>query len=144
MKTTLPILLGVGIIAVALYMTFTSEGNSASLLKAENQMKTETTGAVVPSDLVTTPSIQPHTSGITLSIISPSGNSTVSNALLTVRGKTVPNAEVFVNDTEVRADSSGVFAAPVTLDEGENYILIVANDDIGNYSEKDLYVTYTP
>lgn len=84
------------------------------------------------------------TSGITLTISSPSNNTTVSGSSLTVKGKTVSGAEVFVNDLETKADTSGNFSVSLTLEEGENYILVVANDATGNYSEKELSITYTP
>lgn len=83
-------------------------------------------------------------SGIQLTVTAPSGNMTVSSSSLTVRGKTAIGAEVFVNDIESKADSSGNFSATLTLDEGENYILVVANDSSGNYAEKEFTVTYTP
>lgn len=83
-------------------------------------------------------------SGIQLAVTSPSGNVTVSSSSLTVRGKTVAGAEVFVNDLETKADASGNFSVTLTLDEGENYILIVTNDASGNYAEKEFTVTYTP
>jgi len=40
------------------------------------------------------------TNQITLSITSPANNATVTTATVTVRGKTVPNADVFVNDAQ--------------------------------------------
>lgn len=83
-------------------------------------------------------------SGITLTVTSPSNNATVTSASLTVRGKTVSNAEVFVNDEETRADSSGNFSVTLTLDEGENFILVAANDSLGNFAERELTVTYSP
>lgn len=83
-------------------------------------------------------------SGIMLSVSLPVNNSTVSNSSLTVKGKTVAGAEVFINDTETKADAAGNFSATITLEEGDNYILVVANDAAGNYSEKELSVTYTP
>ena len=51
---------------------------------------------------------------------------------------------MFVNESETKADSSGNFSATLTLDEGENYILVVANDSSGNYAEKEFTITYTP
>ena len=143
-KNTLPILLGVGVIAIALFMTFRQDGKPTTPQSAGKGSTPDVTATGSPSTIAVSPTSQPIVSGITLNITSPSGNTTVSNASLTVRGKTVPNAEVFINDSEVRADASGVFSVTLTLDEGENYILVVANDDIGNYSEKDLYITYTP
>jgi hypothetical protein len=98
-----------------------------------------------PPTAATSPvSTQSRVNGITLTVSSPVNNAAVTSASVTVRGKTVAGAEVFVNDVETRADSSGNFSVKFTLDEGENYILIVANDANGNYAEKDLTVTYTP
>ncbi len=82
--------------------------------------------------------------GIMLTVSSPANNTTVTSGSLTVRGKTVAGAEVFANDAETRANASGNFSVKLTLDEGENYILVVANDANGNYAEKELTVTYAP
>lgn len=83
------------------------------------------------------------TNQITLSVTSPLNNATVTFPALTVRGKTAPNAEVFVNDVDTKADASGNFSASITLDEGENPVVIVANDANGNSAEQDIMVTYT-
>ncbi len=79
---------------------------------------------------------------ITLAVNTPSDNTTVTSGSIEVRGKTVPDAEVFVNDAEAKADGNGNFAVTISLDEGENYILVVANDAQGNYSEKEITVIY--
>lgn len=79
---------------------------------------------------------------ISLFIDQPSNGIVVSNPLLTVRGKTNSNAEIVVNDKETNANSSGNFSVTLTLDEGENSIIIVANDELGNIAEKELLVTY--
>lgn len=83
-------------------------------------------------------------SGIQLTITAPSENVTVSSSSLIVRGKTTAGSEVFVNDVEAKVDANGNFSVTLTLDEGENYILVVANDGSGNYTEKELTVTYIP
>jgi len=82
------------------------------------------------------------TNQITLSITSPANNATVTTATVTVRGKTVPNADVFVNDAQTKSDASGNFSASVTLDEGANPIVVVANDANGNSAEQDFQITY--
>lgn len=81
---------------------------------------------------------------ITLSVSSPKSGATVRSANLAVRGKTKARAEVFVNDMETTADAVGNFSANLTLEEGENYILVVAIDEMGNAAEKELTVTYDP
>jgi len=78
---------------------------------------------------------------ITLTIVSPLTNTSVTTSTVTVAGKTVANADVFVNDTETKADSNGFFSAAVPLDEGENSIIIVANDANGNTAEQEIMVT---
>lgn len=75
---------------------------------------------------------------IALDIYSPADNSTISNSKITVKGKTVSNAEVTVNDAEVRADNLGNFSVVLELEEGENFIFILANDESGNFSEKEI------
>ena len=78
--------------------------------------------------------------GLTLEVTSPINNSTVNTVSTLVKGKTSPNAEVFVNEKELKADSNGEFSTTVTLEEGENYILVSANDEQGNYAEKEVMV----
>jgi len=89
-----------------------------------------------------TPAVGKPVTSLTLTISSPAYGVTVTSAKLTVRGKTLPKAEVFVNDVETVADGSGNFSATLTLDEGENYIIVFANDDAGNAVEKELIVNY--
>ncbi|MEK7129420.1 MAG: Ig-like domain-containing protein [Patescibacteria group bacterium] len=85
----------------------------------------------------------PSTTGtMTLMVTSPANGATVTNASLTVSGKTAPRAEVFVNEKETKADANGNFSVNITLDEGENSIVLIANDADGNVAEKELTVTY--
>lgn len=107
------------------------------------------TTTIIPNDQEDAVSPSPALTGtvsrgsaITLVVTTPPDNSTVTTGSLIVRGKTVPGAEVFVNDAETKADSAGNFSATISLDEGENYILVVANDPQGNYSEKEITVIY--
>lgn len=99
---------------------------------------------------VLTPTVAPTTTpistnaGLTLTVTSPTSGQTVTTSQITIRGKTAPLAEVFVNDVELKADASGNFSQGMTLEEGENYILVVANDTDGNFAEKELSVTYEP
>jgi len=81
---------------------------------------------------------------IILDIISPVNGVTVATPTITVIGKTVPNAEVVVNDIEKTADANGNFSVSITLDEDENIIIVVANDTNGNVAEREITVTYTP
>lgn len=66
----------------------------------------------------------------------------VSTEKTSISGKTSPYADVFINDSQVAADSTGEFKTDVTLDEGENYLFITATDNSGNMSEKQIVVSY--
>ena len=79
---------------------------------------------------------------IPLTIASPANASIVTTSTLAVKGKTTPKAEVFVNDKETIADSNGNFSVTLTLDEGDNPIVVLANDENGNEAEQELSVTY--
>lgn len=83
-------------------------------------------------------------SSLLLRVDSPADQSTVSNAKLTVKGKTVAGAEVFVNEKETVADSQGNFSLTLQLEEGENSIFITVTDEAGNLAEKEIIVTYAP
>ncbi len=83
---------------------------------------------------------QTNQRGIFLTITDPKDKATVNSSSVTVKGKTAGGATVFVNDKEVRADNGGNFSSKATLEEGENTIIIVANDADGNYIEKEIMV----
>lgn len=90
------------------------------------------------------PSQTPAQNQISLTVISPTNGQQVSTATLVVKGKTVPNADVAVNDKDIKADASGNFSTTISLDEGDNEILVTASDANGNSSEWSGTVTYTP
>ncbi|MEK7109831.1 MAG: hypothetical protein AAB876_01270 [Patescibacteria group bacterium] len=77
---------------------------------------------------------------IFLQVDEPKNNITVNNPIINISGKTISNAFIFINEQELKADLNGSFASATTLEEGENYILIVASDDLGNSVEKDILV----
>lgn len=75
-----------------------------------------------------------------LEILAPKNKATVGSLLIQIKGKTLPNSFIFVNDKELRADAKGDFATTISLDEGENAIFLVTHDENGNYVEKELDV----
>jgi hypothetical protein len=79
---------------------------------------------------------------ISLTISSPFNGSTVTTSKATVKGKTLPKAEVFANEAEGLADANGNFSLSVSLDDGENSIIVTAVDENGNVAEKEVMVTY--
>lgn len=62
-----------------------------------------------------------------------------TNGLIT--GKAAPFAEVFINDQQTKADAQGNFSMKLTLDKGDNQIVVDANDADGNVVEQNLTVT---
>lgn len=77
---------------------------------------------------------------ISLTVTSPAAGTTLNSANVTVKGKTAPNAEVFINDASTKADANGNFSLTLTLDEGDNNLVITANDSDGNVAEQELSV----
>ncbi|MGA3291533.1 MAG: hypothetical protein ABSC49_00065 [Candidatus Microgenomates bacterium] len=77
---------------------------------------------------------------ISLVVTSPKDGDSLDTTNVTVKGKTTPNADVFVDDQSGKADASGNFSISVGLDEGENQIVVSANDSVGNATEQDLTV----
>jgi len=77
---------------------------------------------------------------IFLQINQPSESSTVKSSILKIIGTTLPNAYVFINDLELRSDVIGNFSTEITIDEGDNEIVIVVSDELGNSAEKDIRV----
>lgn len=145
MKKIVPVIVGVVIITSLVYiLSQSSRKVSQSVVNQQTTVDREPTTqpldiSIMPTNVVTT-----LATGITLVVTSPVNNVTVTSSTIVVKGKTLSGADVFVNDVETKADSNGNFSVSLDLDEGENYILIVANDINGNYSEKDMTVTYTP
>lgn len=81
---------------------------------------------------------------ISLTVTSPTdGQETNKNTLL-VTGNTVPGIDVSVNDQETKSDIKGYFSVTLNLEDGDNYILVVATDFSGNSSEWEATVTYAP
>lgn len=99
-------------------------------------------GPVVPTIAVLVP--EPTIADITLTITQPEGGAVVKSASLIVKGTTKPNAEVFVNEKEARADGKGNFSVPLMLEEGDNDIVVTVTDEDGNISEQGLTVSYEP
>jgi hypothetical protein len=94
-----------------------------------------------PAPVYTAPTVDQSKNQITLKITSPVNNATVATPVITIKGVTIPGADVAVNDKEVTAGPDGSFAVGLSLDEGDNYISVVATDADGKAAETDLNVT---
>lgn len=105
----------------------------------EKTVKTPTQPPIVFNNISPSP-VQPV--ALPLDISSPVDGLTVTTPSLTVKGKTAPGAEVFVNEKETAADVQGNFTVAITLEEGDNYIVIMVSNQDGNSAEKELTVIY--
>lgn len=82
----------------------------------------------------------------TLDITSPSDGQTFGKDQSTapVTGKTSAGAKITVNGFWAIVDSEGNFSYNLSLNSGENQIKVVATDEAGNTTEKEVKVTYNP
>ena len=61
---------------------------------------------------------------------------------LTVKGSAEPQAQVIINSRSVIVDQLGKFSLPYTLQEGEQTLTIIAKDEAGNETKKEIKVTF--
>ncbi len=80
-----------------------------------------------------------------LSIDEPPDGKTFSKDFNTanIKGKTDPKVKVTVNGFWAIVDSEGKYQYTLPLQNGENQIKIVATDEAGNKTEKEIKVTYS-
>lgn len=63
---------------------------------------------------------------------------------ISVEGSTDPESKVTINDRVTIVSSEGKFSIRISLNEGQNNLLITSTDLAGNKSEKTLTVSYSP
>ncbi len=79
-----------------------------------------------------------------LTIDSPGEGSTVTQDALEVRGLASEEVHLTVNGRLVSQQSDNSFVTTITLQEGENNIVVYAKDLAGNEVTKEIKVTYEP
>lgn len=129
------------LIASTVLLLVTSNKNKMTTTQATTQERQNQTQ---PGQAATTSPINSIKGEIPLSVSEPQDGSISQVSVIKVKGTTAPNAEVYVNDSQTKADANGSFTVSLALDEGDNYILVAAADPIGRYSEKELTVSYQP
>jgi len=120
------------VVAFGHYFMSGTDNNTSSLKKISAVIK--------PTKSSLEGNINEISSEISLDISVPVNNSVVNSAAIQIIGKTAANAEVFVNEVETSADSTGNFFVNINLNEGENNLFIVVNDSHGNYAESELTI----
>lgn len=93
-----------------------------------------------PSNSLLNQSDQNLSPNLSLEIEAPQDKAVVNSNTILIKGKTAPLADVFINEKETKSDNQGNFSLNYSLDEGENELIIAANDNNGNYVEKVLTV----
>jgi len=78
--------------------------------------------------------------GLILEIIEPKNNAFYNSSLIRIFGKTKTKAEVYINDFKTIANEEGYFFVNYNFDTGENLLTITANDQDGNYAEKEITI----
>ena len=95
---------------------------------------------------VTTPTPAPI--ALSLTITQPLDGAQVSTSSIAVVGTTTPSAvvSVLVNDEVTIADVNlnGAFSVTVSLEEGPNFIEVIASDQQGNEKSSTIAVIYIP
>jgi uncharacterized protein YfaP (DUF2135 family) len=81
-------------------------------------------------------------SGLLLEVTTPQNESVVTSSEILVSGNTDADAVVSVNGDLVDIDAQGEFSTPLTLEEGPNYIEVVASNYDGEESSESLTVIY--
>ncbi len=70
----------------------------------------------------------------------------INQKLLSVQGRTLPDAELLVNGDPVAVDDNGYFNVDVLLDEGENIVRLETTDQVGNETavERQVFLKLQP
>jgi len=151
MKKIIPFLLFVPLLILSIYIGYTQFNNK----KQENNIINTTSNGVKKSTHTSidapdfsSPTPKQETANasinqISLTISSPESGTVVDANTVTISGFTESNASIVINDTEIAANNDGSFQSDISLDEGDNYISIVAYNDAGSVAEREIIVTRT-
>ena len=77
-----------------------------------------------------------------LDLIALNDGDTTNSSPFTISGQTDPGDFVTINDRLAIIDKDGKFTYPLTLNDGDNKIKIVATDPAGNQTAKELTLKY--
>lgn len=115
-----------------------------TLSDGDNIIKTRAKINESTSDFSDSQNVQYKNSPPNLSIDSPSDGSSVNSETIIVSGKTDEGVRVTVNDFWAVLNPDNTYSYTLKLNQGGNKILVVATDEAGNKSEKEINVTYSP
>lgn len=84
------------------------------------------------------------TTGPSLRLFEPQNNLLVRQEKIVVRGKTEPEAKIFINDLAVYPDDQGEFSQEILLSEGRNEIVVSVEGQAGKKRTVIREVTFEP
>ena len=82
--------------------------------------------------------------GLPFTLFYPTDGLVVSDPDITVTGGTRPEAVVGVNGVPVETNSLGIFSTTITLEEGANFVEVLATDIDGSVRFQTVAVFYLP
>ncbi len=118
--------------------------DNVTLTKDENSIKVKAEQNNKESDFSDTYTVSYKSKAPSLSVDNPHDNDSFpkETASVTVSGKTDANVRVTVNGFWAVTDDSGNYTYSLPLQPGDNQIKVIATDDAGNTTEKDLKVNH--
>lgn len=84
------------------------------------------------------------TSGPSLVLFEPQKNLVVHQDEIVVKGETEPDARVFINDEEIYPNENGEFSQEIPLSQGENQIVVLAENNAGKKKTIVREITFEP
>ncbi|MCL6096817.1 MAG: hypothetical protein M1444_04035 [Patescibacteria group bacterium] len=116
-----------------------------TLSSGDNQIQTKAEKNDKSSDFSNSFTVSFKNSAPSLSVDSPSDGQSFSKDQnnVAVKGKTDPGVNVTVNGFWAIIDENNNFSYTLPLQNGDNQIKVIATDQAGNTTEKDLKVTYS-
>ncbi len=97
-----------------------------------------------PSNILT---VRISTKNPELTITEPGSEITTVNGdnnTYTIKGTTEPDTAITINDRFVVVDPDGGFSYTYRMNEGDNSIIIMAKNQAGNVTRKEITITYHP
>jgi bacillopeptidase F len=119
--------------------------DSVRLTHGDNSIKVQAEISGVKSDFSNAISISYLNKSPELSLDTPSDGTEFhkDQKSVDIKGKTDPGIKVTVNDFWAIVDTDGNYSYTLPLHDGDNDIKVIASDDAGNKTEKDIKVKYS-
>ena len=146
-------LISLGLLVAIVYVWYTALSTKELGTKPGDFLKVEESQNATPSssskaENEASPSMETTSNILNLAISGPKNEAVVDAKTLTISGTTAPNATITVSGGKAEvagsADLVGGFQLDVTLEEGENNLVVTAFDEAGSQVEKSLTIVYVP